>query len=259
MAKRPLILLTNDDGIDAAGLAALSEALSDLGKIVIVAPSVEQSAVGHAITLSDPLRVKAYTQGGRHFGYAVDGTPADCVKIAFWALLERPPELLVSGINLGANTGINALYSGTVSAATEGAFLGIPSFAVSLATYTDPDFSFSAKFAHRIARMLLKRALKPGITLNVNVPAVPDDQISGVAVTRQGQAMFEERFDKRVDPRGHIYYWLTGQKKNVETDVNVDDGAIQANYVSITPVHYDLTDHESLETLRSWSFDLSNQ
>ena len=256
MTEKPLILLTNDDGINAEGLIILSEVLCEVGETVIVAPSVERSAVGHAITLSDPLRVMDHERNGRFFGYAVNGTPADCVKIAFWALLNRKPDILISGINLGANTGINTLYSGTVSAATEGAFLGIPSFAVSLCTYRSPDYSFAAKFAVRLANLLLERKLQRGVYLNVNVPPCREDEIRGVAVTRQGQAVFEEHFDKRVDPHGRVYYWLTGQKVDRETDIAVDDGAVQANMVSITPVQYDLTHHASIESIRSWAVDL---
>ena len=148
MSKRPFLLLTNDDGIGAPGLSALSNALEKIGDIAIVAPSSERSAVGHAITLSDPLRVWPYE---RNCGYAVNGTPADCVKIAYWAILDRKPDVVVSGINLGTNTGINTIYSGTVSAATEGAILGIPSFAISLATFHDPDFDYSAKFAGKLS------------------------------------------------------------------------------------------------------------
>jgi len=190
--ERPSILVTNDDGIDAPGILALARALNPLGDVTVVAPSVERSAVGHAITLSDPLRVTPIQFDNAYDGYAVSGTPADCVKIACWALLNGKPDLVASGINLGINTGINTIYSGTVSAATEGAILGIPSFAISLTTYQDPDFSFAATFASRLAPMLLEKGLPPGVCLNVNVPAVPESEIMGVSVTRQGRALFEE-------------------------------------------------------------------
>lgn len=251
MSERPLLLLTNDDGIAAPGLRALVGALKPVGDVAIVAPSAERSAVGHAITLSDPLRVDPYSCDDFH-GFAVNGTPADCVKIACWALLGRKPDLLVSGINLGINTGINILYSGTVSAATEGSFLGIPSFAISLATFENPDFRYAAEFAGKLAGILLERGLPRGIYLNVNVPAVPAERIEGVSVTRQGQALFEEKFDKRTDPHGRVYYWLTGQKVDKEDATDVDDGAVQARRVSVTPVHYDLTSYDFLGALEDW-------
>ena len=186
MPKRPMILVTNDDGIGAPGLYALVQALKPIAEVTIVAPSVERSAVGHAITLSDPLRVETYDRDETFHGYAVSGTPADCVKIAYWALLDRKPDVLVSGINLGANTGINILYSGTVSAATEGTFLGIPSFAISLTTYQNPDFRYAASFARRMSSILLEKGLPKGTFLNINVPACPADEIEGIALTRQG-------------------------------------------------------------------------
>lgn len=251
MAKNPTLLLTNDDGIGAPGLGALVEALSPLGEIIVVAPASERSAVGHAITLSDPLRVDKYSCEGFE-GYAVNGTPADCVKIAYWALIKKKPDLLVSGINLGINTGINILYSGTVSAATEGTFLGIPSFAISLATFENPDFAFAASFAKKMTITLLERGLPRGIYLNVNVPALAAEEIKGVSITRQGLALFEEKFDKRTDPHGRVYYWLTGQKVDKEKALDVDDGAVQAGRVSVTPVHYDLTSYDFLDTLASW-------
>jgi len=253
IGSKSLILLTNDDGIGAPGIYALFLELRKIGDVVIIAPDTERSAVGHAITISDPLRVWPYEKNGHFFGYAVNGTPADCVKIGRWALLERKPDLVVSGINLGPNTGINTIYSGTVSAATEGALLGIPSFAISLATYQHPDFRFAGKFGRKLALCLLQNGLPSGVYLNVNVPACPEKEIKGVAITRQGLARYEEKFDRRMDPNGRMYYWLTGQKVNKETDLSVDDGAVQANWVAVTPVHYDLTKYDFIETLKSWN------
>ncbi|HEX9934958.1 MAG TPA: 5'/3'-nucleotidase SurE [bacterium] len=252
MGHQPLFLLTNDDGIRAPGLEALHREIRNLGEVVVVAPDTERSAVGHAITISDPLRVSEFERDGRLFGYAVKGTPADCVKIGCWAMLKRKPDAVISGINLGPNTGINTIYSGTVSAATEGALLGIPSFAVSLATYRHPDFRYAAKFARKLAGILVRKGLPQGIYLNVNVPACPEKEIRGVAVTRQGLALYKEKFDRRTDPQGRVYYWLTGQKVNKEEDMDVDDGAVMAKTVSVTPVHYDLTQYGFLEELREW-------
>ena len=252
MSKKLEILLTNDDGIDAPGLHALYQALKDFGEVTVVAPSAERSAVGHAITLSDPLRVDSHKKDGFFFGYAVNGTPADCVKIACGAILSSMPDMVISGINLGPNTGINTIYSGTVSAATEGSILGISSFAISLGTFQDPDFRYAAKFGRNLAEKLIVKTLPRGVFLNVNVPACQENEIQGVQVTRMSLAVYEENFDKRVDPRGRIYYWLTGQRNNFETDLSVDVAALRANKISITPIHYDLTKYDFLKTLDQW-------
>ena len=250
------ILLTNDDGIHAPGINALYDELSQIGEVVVVAPDSEKSAVGHAITLNDPLRATKFYKDGKFFGYAIKGTPADCVKLGYWAILkEEKPDLLVSGINLGSNAGINTNYSGTVSAATEGAMLGISSFAISLTTFKDPDFGPAARFARRFVPFMLEKEAFPGIALNVNFPAVPEDEIQGIRVTRQGQAMYREEFEKRIDPHGRTYYWLTGEKHDVETDPEVDDVAIDENCISITPIHFDLTHYQTLDKMKSWSFD----
>ncbi len=250
------ILLTNDDGINAPGIQALHNELRKIGEVLVVAPAGEQSAVGHAITLSAPLRIWPYEKNGYRRAYAVDGTPADCVKVAYWVLLnEKKPALVVSGINPGSNTGINAIYSGTVSAATEGTILGIPSFAISLATVRDPDFGFAAKFAGKLAKKVLEKGLPRGVYLNVNVPAVAEQDIKGVKTTVQGQAVYLERYEMRHDPHGKAYYWLTGDKIDVEEDENVDDRAIIQNHISITPIHYDLTHYAFLEELKGWTFD----
>lgn len=251
------VLLTNDDGINAPGLAALARAISQVADITIVAPATEMSAVGHAITLSDPLRVSEFNKNGKFFGYAVSGTPADCVKLAYWALLkDKPkPDFLISGINLGSNTGINTIYSGTVSAATEGAILGIPSFAISLTTFVDPDFEPAAEFAAQFLNTFKSVTLPEGVFLNINVPAVPKDEIKGIQVTQQGMAKYEENYHVREDPYNRQYYWLTGKKINVETDIQVDDAAINQNYISVTPVHYNLTSFDFLDELKSHNFN----
>ena len=257
MEKDLKILLTNDDGIDAPGLYALYKAFQELGEVMVVAPESERSAVGHAITLTDPLRVWPFEKNGEFYGYAVNGFPADCVKVAYWALLknERKPDLVVSGINLGSNTGINVIYSGTVSAATEGAILGIPSFAVSLTTLTDPKFDYAAKFSKKLAKIVVQRGLPKGVFLNVNIPPVSEDEIKGVEITVQGKAVYEEKFDVRKDPRNRLYYWLTGSKVDVEEEDHVDDRAIMKHKVSITPIHYDLTSYHFLDELKSWKIE----
>ncbi|MBD3374729.1 5'/3'-nucleotidase SurE [candidate division KSB1 bacterium] len=245
------ILVTNDDGIHAPGLHALVQSLKKLGKVTVVAPATEMSAVGHAITLSDPLKVKEIHKDGQFFGFAVTGTPADCVKIAYGALLkEMPaPDILVSGINLGSNTGINVIYSGTVSAATEGAILGVPSFAISLATFQNPDFSAAAKFARDMVPIVIETPFPSGVYLNINVPAVPAKEIKGIRITRQGMARYREEYHVRTDPRNLKYYWLTGEKIDIETDEGYDDRAILNNKISITPIHFDLTYYPYLDKL----------
>jgi 5'-nucleotidase len=245
-------LLTNDDGIYAKGLSALYEELSKDADCLIVAPEVEQSAVGHAITIFRPLMVRRAAKDGRFLGYAVAGTPADCVKIGVKELSDTPVDLVVSGINKGANVGINVLYSGTVSAATEGIILGIPSLAVSLDSHHDADYSFAARFARKMAAFMVKNGPFTGSALNVNVPALPEEEIKGVAVTRQGRARLTESFDKRTDPRDNIYYWLAGEaQSSVEEEPDSDAYALQRGMITITPLYYDLTCHDAIADLRS--------
>ncbi|MEE9164701.1 MAG: 5'/3'-nucleotidase SurE, partial [Nitrospinota bacterium] len=230
------ILLTNDDGIAAPGLNALYKEISKSYPVKVVAPESEQSAVGHAITIHNPLRVKKFFQGENFFGYAVNGTPADCVKIAVKAIMEEPPKLVISGINFGANIGTNLIYSGTVSAATEAAILNIPSVAISLTTRFDPDFSYAAEFALKMAKLILKNGLPDGISINVNIPAVPKNKIAGVRVVKQGRARVAEWFDKRMDPSGNTYYWMAGELVAAEEEEDADEATIKKNMVSITPI-----------------------
>jgi 5'-nucleotidase len=248
------ILLTNDDGIYAKGIEVLYEHLRNDFEVVVVAPETEQSAVGHSITLTDPLRVMNVNRNGAFFGKAVKGTPADCVKLAINELMDSPPELVVSGINLGANVGINVIYSGTVSAATEGTILGIAAIAVSVNTFHDPDFEPAARFARLLARQVQEHGLPPHTSLNVNVPAIPGDRIKGVRVTRQGITRFVEKFDRRVDPRENVYYWQCGSTHPLTEDGDTDASALAMDYISVTPIHHDLTNYDFLESMRTWSF-----
>lgn len=254
MAKETLILITNDDGIYAAGILHLKRALQPLGSVVVVAPLVEKSAVGHAITLSDPLRVIEVERDGRFFGYAVNGTPSDCVKLGSHCILKRKPDLVISGINQGPNTATNIIYSGTVSAAAEGAIMGIPSIAVSIASFTKKEFTFASKFTRQLARLVLQNSLPAGTLLNVNVPAVPENEIKGVVITRQGKGRYEEAFDKRIDPNNRVYYWLTGKRMILDHGNEIDDPVVMENKVSVTPIHYDLTNYSFLEELKTWQF-----
>ncbi|KFN40170.1 stationary phase survival protein SurE [Smithella sp. F21] len=245
------ILLTNDDGIYARGLSALYEELSKEAECLIVAPEIEQSAVGHAITLFRPLMVRSATKGGSFLGYAVYGTPADCVKIGIKELAGELPDMVVSGINRGANCGNNVIYSGTVSAATEAAMMGVTSLAVSLDTHKEADFSFAAKTARKLIRFIAANASLAGGAFNVNVPCLPDHGIRGIAVVRQGKGRTIETFEKRVDPRDNIYYWMSGEKASGAQDLTTDSGALAAGYVTITPIHYDLTRYDLLESLKT--------
>ena len=245
------ILLTNDDGIHAPGLYALYEVLRAEFDLTIVAPESEMSAVGHAITLNLPLRVQHVVRNGAFYGYAVTGTPADCVKIAVKELMGAPPDIIISGINLGRNVGVDILYSGTVSAATEGAFLGCRSAAISLDTRQSPDFRFAAQFSKEIIRFIKDNGVRDGTALNVNIPAVPPEEITGVAITRQGVARFEERFERRNDPRGNVYYWLAGETPLENGGPDTDSQLLKDKKITITPIHYDLTCMDELARLRA--------
>lgn len=244
------ILLTNDDGIYAKGLSSLYEELSCEGECLIVAPEIEQSAVGHAITIFRPLMVRRAMKSGTFLGYAVLGTPADCVKIGIKELVENPVDIVVSGINRGANAGINVLYSGTVSAATEAAIMGIPSLAISLDTHKEADFTFAAGFARKMVRMITNNSSLRGSAINVNVPCIPADQIKGVVVVRQGKSNVIESFEKRVDPRENIYYWVSGNSVCGSEEKDTDVGALAAGFITITPIQYDLTRYDLLDTLQ---------
>ena len=245
-----MFLLTNDDGIYAKGLSSLYEELSRDAACLIVAPEIEQSAVGHAITIFRPLMVRRATKNNNFLGYAVYGTPADCVKIGVKELAKKPVELVVSGINRGSNAGINVIYSGTVSAATEAAIIGIPSLAISLDTHKEADFSYAAKFARKMARLILKNPALRGSAINVNIPCLPEKEIKGVVVVRQGKGNVIESFEKRVDPRENTYYWVSGSYKATAEKLDNDVNALAAGYVTITPIQFDLTKYDLLGDLQ---------
>lgn len=218
----------------------------------MVAPDAERSAVGHAITTLTPLRVKEFAFDGGVVGHAVNGTPADCVKLAIGALLDRRPDLVVSGINLGPNTATNIIYSGTVSAATEARILGVPSVAVSIGTFTDPIWATAGAYATRIAAQVLARGLPAKVLLNVNVPNLPLAEVRGVRVTRQGRSAYEERFEVRSDPRSVPYYWAAGSYRMSDDEEDTDALALERGFVSITPVTFDLTAHGMLAEVSGW-------
>jgi len=252
-ASRKLhILISNDDGIDAQGIYALAHEVRKIARVTVVAPDKQQSAVGHAITMNYPLRAIPFRKDNDFFGYAVEGTPADAVKLGVRFLLKQRPDILISGINHGSNTAINIIYSGTVSAATEGTILGIPSIAVSLTTYQEADFSFAARVAARLALLVARKGLPDGTLLNVNVPAIPEGQIRGIRITKQGTSTWDDTFDVRRDPANREYFWLKGKLNITDTDPDADLVAVRSGYVSVTPIHYDLTDRAMLEEMRGW-------
>jgi len=251
------ILLTNDDGIFADGIYALFCEMKQLGEVIAIAPASEQSAVGHAITLWNPLRINQVNRHGEFFGYAVNGTPADCVKLAVHAIMDERPDVIVSGINLGANIGTAVIYSGTVSGATEGAILGIPSIAISLATFSNPDFSAAAKFARKLTSTVVEKGgLPQGILLNVNVPAVAESEIAGVEITRNSESRFEDIFEKRLDPRKRVYYWSAGVEQTYDLREGTDSAALRGNKISVTPIHFDMTAHAQVPVIESWGISL---
>jgi len=250
------ILITNDDGIYAEGISALAASLKKAGNVTVVAPDTQRSAVGHAITISDPLRVTEARRNGEFFGYASSGTPADCVKLGIKAIMKKRPDLVVSGINLGGNQAYNVLYSGTVSGATEGALLGIPSIAVSLDTFVKPDYRAAAQFALKLALQCKTRPLPAGTLLNVNVPNLPAKKLKGVRVTNQSRTCFNDWFEKRRDPHGVDYYWMTGDYKPKDPDQASDLNALRAGYVSVTPIQFDLTNYKFISELENWGLKL---
>jgi 5'-nucleotidase len=249
--KKPLILICNDDGIEADGIKALTKEIRKFADVFVAAPHTQQSAVGHSITMANPIRVRKTLMFRDFYGYAVEGTPADSVKIAVHTLLKgKKIDLVISGINQGANTAINIIYSGTVSAATEGTILGLPSIAVSLTSYTYPDFSIAAKFASRLAKIVLKNGLPKGTLLNVNVPAI--SKVKGAKVTMQGKSNWDDNYEIRLDPANRQYFWLTGSMNKMDKTTDFDVKAVDEGIISVTPIHYDLTDYKFYEKMKNW-------
>jgi 5'-nucleotidase len=247
------ILVSNDDGIGAPGIKALAHALAAEHEVYVVAPDRERSAMGHALTLHRPLRAETHDLGGGVAGaWATSGTPSDCVKLAIGALLPAKPDIVVSGINRGPNLGADVLYSGTVSAAMEGAINGFPAVAFSLATFSDEGYERGADFALHLLRQIEGRALPPKFLLNVNVPALEGECYKGVKVTKLGIRRYEDVFEKRTDPRGRTFYWLAGEAVETGEDADSDVVAVRSNYVSITPIQYDMTHYPMLEPLKGW-------
>lgn len=254
--KRPLILVTNDDGITAPGIRTLVALMKELGDVVIVAPDGAQSGMGHAITISKPLRLDQIDLYGDTPAYQTTGTPVDCVKLAVDKVLHRKPDLLVSGINHGSNASINVIYSGTMSAAVEGAIESIPSIGFSLCDYHyKANFEPIKKYVLSIAKNVLKHGLPPGTLLNVNFPKVDrEEEINGVKICRQCKAKWQENFDERADPNGRKYFWLTGKFVNNDQGEDTDEWALANNYISVVPTQFDLTSYHAIPYLNDWKF-----
>ncbi len=248
------ILLCNDDGIHARGISVLHSAIGKQGKLHVVAPDMERSAAGHAITLTDPIKALSVEKNGQPFGTAVSGTPADCIKLALCLLHKDDlPGLVVSGINLGSNTGISVLYSGTVSAASEAVILGVPGIAISLCTYQDPHWETAAQVAKEIVAKVLKNPLPDGTLLNVNIPNVPLAELKGMKAARMGRSRFVEKFSTHLDPRGNSYYWLDGELDLLDDSADTDVRVVRSGYVALTPIHIDLTARHAMEQVESWN------
>lgn len=257
--KKPLILVTNDDGITAPGIRALIEAVRPLGEIVVVAPDKPQSAMGHAITVNNTLYVHRHKSADESIAeYSCSGTPVDCVKLAVNEILLRKPDLCVSGINHGSNASINVIYSGTMSAAVEAGIEGIPAIGFSLADFSwEADFEAAKSYVAQLVEKTLQNGLPRGVVLNVNFPKGTQAALKGIKICRQAHAQWIEQFDKRVSPMGKEYYWLTGTFVNQDPGQDTDQWALDNGYVSVVPVQFDLTAHHALAELNTWKLNES--
>jgi len=243
------ILVTNDDGVHASALLALRQELSALGRVTIVVPDRDQSATSHSLTLHRPLRI--HRHGDDLF--SVDGTPTDCVLIAYYGLLEHRPDLVISGINHGPNMGEDVFYSGTVAAAIEGAMQGAPAIAASLVTRQPADFAEPARFVARLAREVIRRKMQVKQVLNVNLPHRPASEIRGVRLTRLGTRVYRDSLVRKTDPRGRDYYWIGGEDPVWEPGEGTDFHAVHEGWISVTPMTLDLTDHRAVEDMEQWN------
>ncbi|WP_452225118.1 5'/3'-nucleotidase SurE [Lacinutrix chionoecetis] len=257
MTKKPLILVTNDDGITAPGIRTLISIMKTLGDVVVVAPDSPQSGMGHAITLDSTLHLeKIYVEAGDYEAYSCSGTPADCVKIAVNEILNKRPDLVVSGINHGSNSSINVIYSGTMSAAIEAGIEGIPAIGFSLLDYSwNANFEPATSFVKTIVQNALNHGIPSSTILNVNIPNADKKDIKGIKVCRQAKANWEEKFDKRKTPQGKDYYWLTGEFVNLDKGEDTDEWALAHGYISVVPVQFDLTAHHAIQELNTWNLN----
>ncbi len=249
--KRPLIFVTNDDGINAPGIRALVDVMNKLGDVVVVAPDTVQSGKAHAVTIHTVLHLDEVNIEGPQKDFKTNGTPVDCVKLGLAHAVSRKPDLLVSGVNHGANSSVNVLYSGTMGGAIEGAIEGIPSIGFSLANYDwDADFTATKHYVEIIAKNVLTNGLPQGVALNVNIPDLPLSEIKGLKVGRQAQNRWQETYDKRVSPFGKTYFWLKGDFSKEDQGVDTDDYALANNYVAVVPVQFDMTAHKYLDEIK---------
>ncbi|MCH6200473.1 5'/3'-nucleotidase SurE [Aquiflexum sp. LQ15W] len=258
MSKKPLILVSNDDGITSKGIRVLVNVMKKLGDVVVVAPDSPQSGMGHAITIGETLRLYEEDIFEDVVAYKSSGTPADCVKLAkHHVMKDRQPDLVVSGINHGSNTSISVLYSGTMSAAIEGALEGLPSIGFSLCDYSSKaDFSHVEEYVYKIAKQVLENGIAKGVALNVNFPPKRNEAIRGVKVCRQAHAKWQEEFSERFDPNGRKYFWMAGNFVNYDKGEDNDEWAIANNFVSIVPCQYDLTAHHAISQINEeWNWD----
>jgi len=249
--QRPLILVTNDDGITAPGIRNLVEFMNEIGEVVVVAPNSPQSGKGHAITINSTLTFEEINLDGPQKDYSLSGTPVDCVKFALDKILTRKPDIVVSGINHGANSSINVIYSGTMSAAVEAGVEGLQAIGFSLLDFSwDADFKQAKTHIQSLVNKVLENPMPKGIVLNVNIPKLSSGEIKGIRVCKQADAKWEESFDERINPHGHRYFWLSGYFNNMDTSENADEVALSEGYISVVPVKFDLTAYEYLENLR---------
>ncbi|WP_179351429.1 5'/3'-nucleotidase SurE [Winogradskyella vidalii] len=256
MSERPLILVTNDDGITAPGLRALISVMNNIGDVVVVAPDSPQSAMGHAITINSTLYLEKIIIDGKQPEYSCSGTPVDCVKLAVNEILGKRPDICVSGINHGSNSSINVIYSGTMSAALEAGIESIPAIGFSLLDYNwNANFEHCKTYVETITRQVLENGLPEGVVLNVNLPNLEKGAIKGIKVCRQARANWKEKFDKRTNPSGRDYYWLSGKFVNMDKGEDTDEWALEHGYVSVVPVHFDLTAHHTIQKLNSWKLN----
>ncbi|KAB1156753.1 5'/3'-nucleotidase SurE [Flavobacterium luteum] len=258
--KKPLILVTNDDGISAPGIRSLIDVMSEIGEVVVVAPDKPQSAMGHAITINNTLFLNKVSKSNAAITeYNCSGTPVDCVKLAVNEIFHRKPDLCVSGVNHGSNSSINVIYSGTMSAAVEAGIEGIPAIGFSLLDYEwDADFEPIKSFIKKITIETLTKGLPIGVVLNVNFPKLKEHEIKGIRICRQAKALWVEKFDKRKTPQGKDYYWLTGEFVNEDKGEDTDEWALANGYVSVVPVQFDMTAHHSIQHLNTWNLNEKN-
>lgn len=255
--EKPLILVTNDDGITAPGLRALVRYMKEIGDVIVVAPDSPQSGMGHAITLDNTLYSKKVTidiENGATAEYSCSGTPADCVKLALQELLDRKPDICVSGINHGSNSSINVIYSGTMSAAIEAGIEGIPAIGFSLCDFSwDANFEKPGEAIKKIVREALEKGMPQGVVLNVNIPKLVGKEYRGIKVSRQARANWKEKFDKRISPMGKEYYWLTGEFELLDKGEDTDEWALANDYISLVPTQFDLTAHHAIQNINNWN------